>query len=256
MKIKNIVLLITAFVPVSIYAQTAREISEKSAGVIDYESMEMVTTLKIYDAKGGERIRQVTTATKKFGETNKTMIKIIGPPEVKGTAILIFDHENISDDMWIYIPAIRRTRRIVNTEKGRSFMGSEYTNIDMSKPNLDDFQYRILGTENYEGALCWKIESVCKNETIEDENGFSKKISYIQQGNYLCHKIEIYDLNGELHKTQYIRQYKKQPSGKYFAYHMEMKNEQNGRKSVLIVDKFQPGSDLPESAFTTSMLEK
>jgi len=256
MSMKNLTFLAALLLPAVISAQTAKEISQKATEVIDYTSMEMVTTLKIYDAKGSERIRQITTATRKFGETNKTMIKFIAPADIKGTAMLIYDHENTGDDMWIYMPALRKTRRIVSTEKGRNFMGSEFTNADMSKPNMNDFQYKILGTESYEGRLCWKIESACINETVAVENGFSKKVSYIEKATNLCHKTAYYDLQGTLLKSQYIRQYKKQPNGKYFSYQMEMKNEQNGRKSVMIVDKFQTGSSLPEGAFTAAMLEK
>lgn len=250
------IIIVALIVSATISAQTALEISEKSSEVIEYESMEMVTTLKIYDAKGSERIRQITMATKKFGETNKTMIKFISPADVKGTSMLIYDYESTSDDMWIYMPALRKTRRIVSTEKGKNFMGSEFTNADMSKPNMKDFQYKILGTEDYEGKSCWKIESVCNNQTIADENGYSKKISYIEKETYLCHKVEFYDLQGKLNKTQYLRQYKKQPNGKYFSFQMEMKNEQNGRKSIMVIDKFQTGSNMSESAFTAAMLEK
>jgi len=256
MNIKSYIILFASLASTAISAQTAREISEKAADVIEYDAMEMASTLKIYDAKGSERIRQVTTATRKFGTTSKTMIKFISPADVKGTAMLIYDNENAGDDMWIYMPALRKTRRIVSSEKGKNFMGSEFTNADMSKPNMNDFQYKILGTESYEGKTCWKIESVCSNETVASENGFSRKVSYIEKGTFLCHKVEFYDLQGKLRKLQFIRKYKKQPSGKYFAYEMEMKNEQNGRRSVMFIDKFQTGSNLPESAFTAAMLEK
>jgi hypothetical protein len=252
----RVLLIAVALIPAPFFAQTAREISEEGTNAIDYASMEMVSTLKIYDAKGSERIRQITTATKKFGETTKTLIKFIAPADVKGTSMLIYDYVNTSDDIWIYMPALRKTRRIVSSEKGKNFMGSEFTNADMSKPNMDDFQYKILGSEDYEGKPCWKIESACNNEIIQDENGFSKKISYIQQGTFLCQKVEFYDVNGTLNKTEYIRQYKKQPNGKYFAYQMEMKNEQNGRRSLINIDKFQTGSTLSENSFAPSMLEK
>jgi len=256
MKIKIVSILVALLAPSFIFAQTAREISEKATEVIEYDAMEMASTLQIYDAKGSERIRQVTTATRKFGETTKTMIKFIAPPDIKGTAMLIYDHVNAADDMWIYMPALRKTRRIVSTEKGKNFMGSEFTNADMSKPNMNDFQYTILGTESIDGKQCWKIESVCNNASVSGENGFSRKVSFIEKGTYLCHKTEFYDLQGKLYKLQFIRQYKKQSTGKYFAFEMEMKNEQNGRKSIMTIDKFLTGSNLPESAFTPAMLEK
>jgi outer membrane lipoprotein-sorting protein len=256
MKIKNLVVIIASLISSAVSAQTAREISEKATDVIDYDAMEMVSTLKIYDAKGSERIRQISTATKKFGETSKTMIKFISPADVKGTAILIYDHENASDDMWIYMPALRKTRRIVSNERGNNFMGSEFANADMSKPNMNDFQYRILGSESFEGKTCRKIEAVCNNEAVAGENGFSRKISWYEEGTFLCQKTEFYDLQGELHKIEFMRQYRKQSNGKYFSYEIEMRNVQNGRRSIITIDKFQSGSNLPESAFTAAMLEK
>ena len=135
-------------------------------------------------------------------------------------------------------------------------MSSEFTNADMSKPNMNDFDYTILSSEIYNGHLCWKIESSCKDEDIEDENGYSRRVAWIEKETYLCHKIEFYDLSDELHKIQSIEQYKKQSNGVYFAFYMKMENRQNGRESVIIIDKFQIGSNLSESTFTPAMLEK
>ena len=257
MKIKNILAVVILILATSgIFAQTAREISDRAIKVLDFEAMEMTLTLKIYDTKGRERIRQISNASKKFGEINKTIMKFTAPADVKGTAILIYDNKNKDDDMWIYMPALHKTRRIVSSEKGKSFMSSEFTNADMSKPNMNDFNYKILSSETYKGHSCWKIETSCKNEDIEDENGYSRRIAWIEKETYLCHKIEFYDLSGELHKIQSIEQFKKQSNGKYFAFYMEMENKQNGRKSVIIINKFQIGSTLTENIFTPAMLEK
>ena len=257
MNIKMIITVVSLmFVTSIISTQTAREISNKAINIIDFEAMEMTMTLKIYNAKGRERIRQISNASKKFGEINKTIMKFTAPADVKGTAILIYDNKNKDDDMWIYMPALHKTRRIISSEKGKSFMSSEFTNADMSKPSMNDFNYKILSSEKYKGYSCWKIETSCKNEDIEDNNGYSKKIAWIEKETYLCHKIEFYDLSGELHKIQYIKQYKKQSNGKYFAFNMEMENKQNGRKSIIIINKFQIGSTLSENIFTPAMLGK
>ncbi len=237
-------------------AQTAREISEKSTNAVEFNAMEMLVSLKIYDAKGHVRERSVSTASKEFNRVTKSMIKFTAPADVKGTTMLIFDYKDKADDMWIYMPALRKTRRIVSSEKSKSFMGSEFTNADMSTPNLDDFNFKILGTEDYNGDPCWKIESTCKNEDIEDENGFSKKVAWISKQDYLCHKIEFYDFDGNLFKVQTIDQYKKQSNGKYFAFSMTAENVSNGRKSVMNIEKFQTGSSMAENSFSPTMLGK
>jgi len=240
----------------NLYSQDAREIAEKASDIIEFESMEMTSMLKIFDNKGNVRERKVVVATKKFGEATKTMIRFISPPDVKGTAMLIFDYEDKPDDMWIFLPSLRRTRRIVSSEKGKSFMGSEFTNADMSKPDLNDFTFKIVGSAEADNNECWKVESVCKDKTIEEENGFSKKIAFIGKNNYLTHKVEYYDPEGELHKIMTIGNYRKQSNGKYFAFLMKIENLHNQRKSSMIVEQFQLGSKLSEDNFSTISLEK
>ena len=242
--------------PLHGFAQDARDIAEEASNVIEFESMEMTSTLNIYDNRGNVRERKVALATRKFGEVTKTLIRFISPADVRGTAILIYDYENKQDDMWIYLPSLRKIRRIVSSERGKSFMGSEFSNADMSKPNLNDFTFRLHGTEEVDGYTCWKVESTCKDEITAQENGYSRTLSYIAKNNYLTHKVEYYDLNDELHRVMIISNYEKQTNGKYFAFNMEIRNLQNERKSLMTVDKFQLGSALNENSFSTTNLEK
>lgn len=262
LKLKNmrsrffIIIFLALTMAVSGHAQDPGDIAERAAGVIEYESMEMTSTLNIYDNRGNVRVRKVALATRKFGEVTKTLIKFISPADVRGTALLIFDYEDKPDDMWIYMPSLRKIRRIVSSERGKSFMGSEFSNADMSKPNLNDFTYSLHGTHEVNGLICWKVESKCKDENIAQENGFSRKLAYIEKNSYLTHKVEYYDLNDELQKILTFSKYEKQKNGKYFAFMMDIENLQNKRKSVMIVDQFQLGSELTESSFSTTNLNK
>lgn len=238
------------------FGQTAQEISDRAVAAMEVESMEMAATLTIVDGKGNERKRQLITQTQEFDGVSKTLLKFTAPADVKGTALLIFDYENQSDDMWIFLPALRKTRRIVSSEKGKSFMGSEFSNADMSIPNAADFSYNLLGEEVFEGHTCWKVESKCLNEDIEDENGYSRKLSWIEKGTYRCYKVEFYDLDNKLAKVQLISNYKEDPSGHAFAYSMEMKNLQNNRKSLMKVDRYQSGMDFSEDSFSPALLQR
>ena len=93
-------------------------------------------------------------------------------------------------------------------------------------------------------------------EDLEDENGYKRKVSWVDKENYLCYKVEFYDLEDEIFKTQLIKEFQKQSNGKYFAYYMEMYNEQSGRRSVMTTDSFKLGSDLEEDSFSPNTLEK
>ncbi len=251
-----IIAIILAVHAEPVFTQDARQIAERASDAIDVDAMEMSATLRIYDHRGNVRERELAVASRNFDNVHKTLMRFLSPPDVRGTAMLIYDYDDKGDDMWIYMPSLRRTRRIVSSEKGSSFMGSEFSNADMSTPNLEDFNYKLLGEETINGKNCWIVESTAKTPEIAEENGFNKQIAYIEKGTYLTHKVKYYDFHDELHKIMTISDYRKQPDGNYFAFKMEMKNVQNDRKSVYVVDQFQLGSELQERDFSTTALEK
>lgn len=240
----------------SLYSQNARDIAQKSMDAIEFEAMEMTATLNIHDNRGNTRVRQVVVATRKFGDATKTLMRFISPPDVKGTSILIYDYEEKGDDMWIYLPSLRRVRRIVSTEKGSSFMGSEFSNADMSRPNLDDYNYKLIGSETIEGKEFWKIEAVAVSKDIEDENGYYKRISFIDKSNFLMKKSELFDRADRPLKVHTLSDYRKQTNGRYFAFSMNMENVRSNRRSEMRIDKFQLGSNLDENSFAVANLDR
>lgn len=257
MKHRNILIIVTiVFLSLNTQAQTAREIISKSNKTIETDAMEMLSTMNIYNPKGDFRVRQIATASKKFGEAAKTIIRITAPPDVAGTTMLIHDYENSDDDMWIYLPALRKSRRIISSEKSNNFLGSEFTNSDMSIPNINDFYYHMLGDTILEGKTCFSIKSMPKNDQIANNYGYNYKVSYIEKLNYLALKIEYYDLKNQLKREQTIGDYQKQNNNKWFAYVMEMKNVQNGRRSLLKVNAYQNSSTMTEEQFSASMLDR
>ncbi|HNQ68236.1 MAG TPA: outer membrane lipoprotein-sorting protein [Bacteroidales bacterium] len=255
---KLIILIYTlTFLSMSLLnAQDAKEIVNNSTKAIMSDAMEMTSTLKIYDNKGNVRTRQVKNTTKKFGDATKTMIKFLSPADVQGTGMLIYDYEEKDDDMWVYLPSLKKTRRIVSSEKSSSFMGSEFSNSDMSKPKMSDYEYKLLGTETINGKEYYKIESTCKSPEIETSENFKRKIAYIEKVTYLPYKTETYDKDNKLIKTITMTDYRKQTNGKYMAYKMVAENNKNGRKSEIIITSFVTTSSLEENYFSTSNLEK
>ena len=259
--IKNIlpIGIYLTLVPLMAYSQiSAREIIQKTREVSKIEGMEAISTLNIYDSKGRERTREISMASRLFenGSTEKRIVRFLSPAEVKGTGMLIFDYDDNDDDMWIYMPALRKTRRIVSTEKGQNFMGSEFSNADMAAPNLDDYQYRILGSEIQDGVDCWKMEVLPLNNKVSDETGVSRKINWIGKNDYVTRKSEYYDLDNDLLKVLITSDIREITRGKYMAAHMEMQNEQNGRRSVFTMDRLQYNPKVKEEYFTVMYLEK
>jgi hypothetical protein len=241
---------------ISMNALTPKEISDKASANIHFEAMEMTSSLKIIDKSGNIRTRKVSNITKKFGTTTKTKIRFLSPAEVAGTTILIYDQDKKEDDMWIYMPSMRNTRRIVSSEKGKSFMGSEFTNADMSQPNSDDFTWKLLGTVMLDGKSCYKIESGFVKKENEKTSGYKKRVIWIEADRFLACRVDYYGFDDQIFKTMTIADYRKQPNGKFFAYSMKVENKKNGRKSEIAIEQFKPSSAVNESYFEVNNIEQ
>ncbi len=221
--------------------------------------LESKTRLDINDGKGNVRTRVTTMASRIFEDgTEKRVIVFVSPADVKGTAMLIFDHKTGSDDMWIHLPALRKTRKIVSTEKSKSFMGSEFSNSDLAVGDIDDFEYEIVTEEEFGGELCWKIRTTPKTDDIADENGIAFKYMWVAKKDFIPRKTLFYDLDEEPYKEMVysgIRMLDTE-NRKYFITHMEIKNLQNNRFSVMDMEEIKFNPSVPEEYFTTAFLER
>lgn len=239
---------------------TAKQIAGRSFKATKVAGFEAVSTLTIIDDRGRERVRNIAGISKLTDKdkTEKRLMRFISPADVKGTGLLTYDYEDEDDDMWLYMPALRKTRRIVSSEKSKNFMGSEFSYADMTPPALKDFNYKILGEENMGNTNCWKIEMIPVDENVADENGFSKRISYIGKADFVIRKSIYFDLDGELLKELSVREIKEidTRNHRYRLMHMIMENKQNGRKSIFKIDKIVFNPDVKDEYFTSRYLER
>ena len=251
-------LILMVCMSISASAQNAQEIIRRSHEVVKVSSFEAVSTLTITDSKGNQRIRKSRMASMSMSDgTEKRIIKFLSPAEVKGTGILIFDYPEKSDDMWIFLPALRKTRRIVSREKGKSFMGSEFSNANMTAPGLDDFAYKFLGEEIFNGKPCHMIEAVPISSELEDEYGYLKSVSWFDKKSYLVYQTNYYDLDMELFKTVANKEFKllNEGQGKYMVTHMIAINHHNKRSSEMVMEQVAV-TPVKKSYFTVAFLEK
>jgi hypothetical protein len=211
--------------------------------------------LTIVEKNGSKRIRKIMMSTKSFPEgVEKRFIRFIDPPDVKGTSMLIFDYPEKADEMWIYLPALKKTRRIISSEKGKSFMNSEFTNADMSSPPVSDFSHKhITGSGIGEQYI---IESTPSDEDKAEEYGYSRKVSYINKSDFQAKKIEFYNFDNELFKVIEIKEIRKLKDGKNIVTSMSATNNENGRKSEFVMDHITEGNKVDDSIFTLQNLER
>jgi hypothetical protein len=211
--------------------------------------------LTITEKGGAIRNRTISMTTKSYADgLEKRYIRFIEPADVRGTAMLVVDNKTSADEMWIYLPALKKTRRIVTSEKGKSFMSSEFSNADMSSPTLSDFINRHLdksGTNNQ-----WIIESIPINEDKADEYGYSRKINYISIDKNQVQKMEFYNFDNELFKVIEIKSIFPLSDGKYLVKNMVASNLNTNRKSEILFSNINEGVKVDDSFFAVQNLER
>ncbi len=236
-----------------------KEIMKKSRDQSKLSGMEAKTTLEINDGKGNQRIRETTMVSKIFPDgTEKRSILFLSPADVKGTGILIWDFEGKEDNMWVYMPALRKSRKIVSSEKSKNFMGSEFSNADMAVGSLDDFTYTLDGTETIDEQVCWKIKVTPATPQIASEYGISSKSTWVSQKDFMPRKTVFLDQEGKIWKEMTFGGIKMMDlkTNKYFISRMEIKNLKNGRSSKMNMTQMVYNPAVKDDFFTLSFIEK
>jgi hypothetical protein len=218
-------------------------------------SMGADVTLTITEKNGTSRMRTISMTTKTYNDgLEKRFIKFIEPPDVKGTAMLVIDNRNTPDEMWIFLPALKKTRRIVTSEKGKSFMSSEFSNADMSSPTISDFTNRHL--EQSGSGHQWIIESKPVSREKSDEYGYSRKLSYVDLNSYRILKMEFYNFDNELFKTIEIKNVHPLSEGKYIVQNMVANNIITGRRSQIVLTNIKDDLKIEDTFFTIQNLQR
>jgi len=247
--------LLLPLLPAAAQLPDAVQIMNKSRDLSITSSLTANINLTIIEKSGSTRSRTISMTSKSYPDgLEKRFIRFIEPADVRGTSMLVVDNKTTSDEMWIYLPALKKTRRIVTSEKGKSFMSSEFSNADMASPSVSDFTYRHLeksGTNNQ-----WIIESVPVNEDKADEYGYLKKISYISINNNQVQKMEFYNFDNELFKIIEIKSTFPLSDGKYMVKDMIANNLTTNRKSEILFTNINEGVKVDDSYFTVQNLER
>jgi outer membrane lipoprotein-sorting protein len=182
----------------------------------------------------------------------KMMTFFESPPDVEGTGFLSWSYEDVDkdDDQWLYLPALRRVRRIAASDKGDSFMGTDFTYDDMGERKVEEDTHTLLGTENLDATPCYKVESKPK----EEDYIYSRKITWVDAKEWIPIRVDYYDRKGNLLKT--LTTEWQQIDGIWTWDKATMKNHQTGHQTVIDVEDVELNTGLSDDDLTTRMLER
>ncbi len=171
--------------PEKAFALSGREIMEKvtarDEGDRSISEMEMI----LIDKKGKKRVRKLKTYGMDQGKDSLSLMFFLSPADVRNTGFLTFDYDESGkdDDQWLFLPALRKTKRIAAGDKSGSFMGSDLNYSDMTSPDLDLYDYTLMKETKVKGKKVWQIKAVPKTKDEAEKSGYSKSVVFIRQDN-------------------------------------------------------------------------
>lgn len=253
-------LIVALTLPAAAWALTAIEIMDKNFMVGKYADSTSETTMTLTNKSGQQRVRK-TFGTSKLdnnGIDNKRMTRFLEPTDVKGTVSLLVEHSDKDDDIWIYLPSVKKVRRLISSNKKDSFVGTDFSYGDVIGHKVKEWSHTIVKEEDVDGKPCYVIESIPKDATIKTNTGYSKRIGWIQKDNFVTVKAISYDEAGELLKEAKYSHWKEVDTvkHKWQAGILEAKNLQTGHSTVITIDQFKVNNGVKDDFFTTRYMEQ
>jgi outer membrane lipoprotein-sorting protein len=227
----------------------AQEADAYDAGFEDFTA-DMIMTLR--NKKGDESIREIRTRNLEVqGDGDKSMSIFDKPRDVKGTAMLTFSHGLKPDDQWLYLPALKRVKRINSRNKSGPFMGSEFAYEDLSSQEVEKYSYKYLREEACGDLKCHVVEQYPQYE----HSGYKRRVVWMDTEGYRVMKVVFYDRKDALLKTltasghqQYLGHYWRPDL-------MEMENHQTGKSTTLAWTNYEFKVGLKDRDFSSSRLK-
>lgn len=241
-------------------ATEARSIMEQADARDDGDNQTADLEMTLIDHRGSERRRTIKLFSKDKGRDSLRMQFFLAPADVKDTGFLTYDYYggDKDDDQWLYLPDMRKTKRIATSDKSSSFMGSDFSYADMTRRVLDEWSYKLLKEDLVNGQEVWIIEALPVSSTVEDRYGYKRSIVYVSKDNFLVVRAIHVLKSGNKVKYMEVKKLDK-IDGIWVAVETWMKTTRNKRtlhRTVLKMDNILYNQELDESFFSVRQLEK
>lgn len=228
----------------------AKERKARDQGWVDYQGK---LTMVLRNAEGDESRRKLTTKVLEVhGDGDKSLNIFEHPRDVKGTALLSISHIQTSDEQFLYLPALKRVKRISSSNKSGPFMGSEFAYEDLSSYEVEKYNYRYLGKAPCGQLECFKLES----KPNDKFSGYSRRVSLIDTAHYRVQQTDFYDRRNSLLKTLTMHDYKQYLDKFWRADMMKMVNHKTGKSTELHISDIKFKSGLDDGDFNKATLKR
>lgn len=241
-------------------ALTGYDIMKKVDARDDGDRSVMDMEMILVDKNGNQRERFIRSFSRDMNQDDTQSIMFFtAPADVKNTGFLSYDYnDERDDDQWLYLPALKKTKRIASSNKDNKFMGSDFTYADMSKRKLENYDYKLLKEAEVRGNKVWVVEAVPKTEKELKETGYTKSIAFVRQDNYVVVRSVAWVKKGGYLKFMDVKKLS-QIDGIWTPVEIVMTTKKNNNivhSTVMYSKNVHYNQDMGDDLFTTRRLEK
>ncbi|MGB0712640.1 MAG: outer membrane lipoprotein-sorting protein [Gammaproteobacteria bacterium] len=230
--------------------EIAREIDRRDTGWGDQSA---TLRMILRNRQGQESSREMRSRVLEVqGDGDKSLLIFDAPGDVRGTAFLSFSHALEPDDQWLFLPALKRVKRIASRNKSGPFMGSEFAYEDLSSQEVDKYRYRWLRDEEVDGRPSYVVDRLPRYE----HSGYTHLVSFVDKTIWQPLRIEFHDRKDALLKTLTFHDYAPYADGYWRPARLEMVNHQTGKSTTLEWSDYQFGTGLSERDFNKNALKR
>jgi len=226
----------------------AIEADKHDAGWMDWSANAQMI-LKNKQGQTSSRRMQMK-ALEQNTDGDKRIIFFDQPRDVKGTAFLVFTKKQGNDDQWLFLPALKRVKRISSKNQSGPFVGSEFAYEDLSSQEVEKYTYKYLRDEAVDGMRCYVLERT----PVNPKSGYTRQVVWIDQDEYRTLKIDYFDRKQSLLKTLTATGFQSYGKDYWRADHFLMVNHQTGKSTELLWTDYQFTRGLKEREFTQTGL--
>ena len=238
----------------------AREIMEKVDARDDGDNQTANMEMILIDKHGNQRVRNIATFSKDKGADELRLMFFEHPADVKDTAFLTYDYDDPDkdDDQWLYLPALRKTKRIASSDKSGSFMGSDLNYSDMTDRNLADYDFTLKKEMEVKGVKTWLIESIPRTKKVIRETGYEKSLIIVRQDNFFVIRAVNWVKDGGYLKYLDVKRLER-IDGIWVATETHVtkkRDKKTAHKTILKLNNVRFNQDLDYEMFTIRRMEK
>ncbi len=237
---------------------SATQLMEKTYVVSRVADSVAEATFTLTNKDGVSRVRKTTGTTKlkANGRDNQRLVRFSAPADIKGTATLLLENSAGEDDLWVYLPALGKVRRLSASNKKDAFIGTDFSYGDVMGHRAQDWTHTVLREEAVEGHRCFVIESLPANDAVRQNSGYSKRLSWVRQDNFVTVRGEFWDLGGQASKRMMASDIQAVGNAGHFQpMRSTAENLQTGHRTAIEYQQFKANTGVADALFTAQALD-